>query len=228
MQRRSCRSITIGNCIYKSESPNLQFLCTSIQVIFYILCFHILLQALTAYISFNHNAIQYSIITLSENTVCVFWCNDNILRWGCNMPTLNVRTQVCLNQKKCYRQVHGTTPIISRLMLVYRWSGSSCPSSQVSADVYPLSEQRFKHNQPSIIPCSSLTHHSHNTHTTLTHHSHTILTHHSHTLKTKAGHASYFCRHVVLFYRRVTVVFFQHFPASSPFRIKRHPFINAP
>ena len=136
-----------------------------------------MLQALTAYISFNHNAIQYSIITLSENTVCVFWCNDNILRWGCNMPTLNVRTQVWLNQKKCYRQVHGTTPIISRLMLVYRWSGSSCPSSQLSADVYPLSEQRFKHNQPSIIPCSSLTHHSHNTHTPLAHYTHTPLAH---------------------------------------------------
>lgn len=72
--------------VFTKVSPRIYNFCVQqFKLFFFILCFHILLQALTAYISLNHNAIQYSIITLSENTVCVFWCNDNILRWGCNM-----------------------------------------------------------------------------------------------------------------------------------------------
>ena len=60
VQRRSCRSITIGNCIYKSESPNLQFLCTSIQVIF--------LYCVLTY-CYRHLQPTFPLITMQYNTV---------------------------------------------------------------------------------------------------------------------------------------------------------------
>ena len=61
VQRRSCRSITIGNCIYKSESPNLQFLCTAIQVIFFYIVFsHIVTGTYSLhFLKSQCNTIQY-------------------------------------------------------------------------------------------------------------------------------------------------------------------------